>query len=247
MSGVWKAPELVTSFAWRAPFAFTSFSSFSIDALVPPQVAPFGKSAFATWQTVPSPISLLTSLQRLSSLSRLRPATESSAWAPPLVDASAIASDRTFMIFRPSSKDITPAATSAANSPTPRPATAPGRATASGVSSFSFSRPARPAMNITGWQTSVFSSLDPGPVRQTSKGSQPRMPLAVLSMSFTAGMSFTPLNILTYCEPWPGKSKPAEVGCSVTSKKKGLHMLLSFWVTRLTSAGSRPVDDRLDG
>mmetsp|Transcript_17025 Transcript_17025/g.22977 ORF Transcript_17025/g.22977 Transcript_17025/m.22977 type:complete len:219 (+) Transcript_17025:519-1175(+) len=216
-------------------------------ALVPPHVAPFGKSALDTWQMVPVPISSRTCLHKPSSLSRFKPATESSACAPPVAEAAAIASDRTFMTFKPSSRDITPAATSAANSPTPSPATAPGLLAASGATCFSFSRPARHAKNITGWQTSVFSSLEPGPLRQTSRASQPRMVLALLSMSFTAGMSFTSLSIFTYCEPWPGKSRPTEVGCSATSKKYGLHMLLSFWVTRLTSAGSRPVAVKLDG
>mmetsp|Transcript_111069 Transcript_111069/g.269919 ORF Transcript_111069/g.269919 Transcript_111069/m.269919 type:complete len:240 (-) Transcript_111069:598-1317(-) len=181
-------------------------------ALVPPHVAPFGKSALDTWQMVPVPISSRTCLHKPSSLSRFKPATESSACAPPVAEAAAIASDRTFMTFKPSSRDITPAATSAANSPTPSPATAPGLLAASGATCFSFSRPARHAKNITGWQTSVFSSLEPGPLRQTSRASQPRMVLALLSMSFTAGMSFTSLSIFTYCEPWPGNSKPMGKG-----------------------------------
>mmetsp|Transcript_36658 Transcript_36658/g.85295 ORF Transcript_36658/g.85295 Transcript_36658/m.85295 type:complete len:220 (+) Transcript_36658:185-844(+) len=150
MRGVWKAPELVTSLAWSAPFAFTSFSSFSMAALVPPQVAPLGNSAVATWHTVPAPISFRTCLQKPSSLSRLMPATESSACASPLVEASAKASARIFASSKPSRSVKTPAATSAVSSPMPRPATAPGRAATSGACCFSFSRPARPATSITG-------------------------------------------------------------------------------------------------
>mmetsp|Transcript_23043 Transcript_23043/g.62813 ORF Transcript_23043/g.62813 Transcript_23043/m.62813 type:complete len:282 (+) Transcript_23043:498-1343(+) len=240
MSGVWKAPEPVTSLAWSAPLALTSFSSFSMAALLPPQVAPFGKRAFATWQTVPEPISSRTCLQKPSSLSRFSPATDNSACAPPLVDASAMASDRTFMIFSPSSKDMTPAATSAAYSPTPRPATAPGRPAASGASSFNFSKAARPAMNMTGWQTSVFSSFDAGPFKHTSSASQPRMPLALLSRSLTPPTSFTFSSIFTYCEPCPGKSRPTGMGGSLgMSAAFGAATTISG--SSSSSSGSGPV------
>eukprot|EP00416_Gambierdiscus_australes_P010667 CAMPEP_0171138642 /NCGR_PEP_ID=MMETSP0766_2-20121228/135414_1 /TAXON_ID=439317 /ORGANISM="Gambierdiscus australes, Strain CAWD 149" /LENGTH=110 /DNA_ID=CAMNT_0011602259 /DNA_START=117 /DNA_END=449 /DNA_ORIENTATION=+ len=69
-------------------------------------------------------------------------------------------------------------------------------------------------MNMHGWQNLVSSSFSSGPSWQSSNTSKPRIGPALSSISFTAGKSFTPSNIFTYCEPCPGKIKPTGSGAA---------------------------------
>mmetsp|Transcript_127881 Transcript_127881/g.398286 ORF Transcript_127881/g.398286 Transcript_127881/m.398286 type:complete len:240 (-) Transcript_127881:24-743(-) len=166
--GVWKAPAVFRTLACSAP-AFSAMVLSSLMAFsVPPTEKPPGKRQFAIWQTAPGPSFLAASTHRGLSLSPSRPATESISCLP-MPAASCIASPRSFTSFSPSSKDMTPAAQSAVYSPNESPAMTEARVTASAFSSLSFSRPARPPMNIAGWQYLVSSSLSSGPFRQMSR------------------------------------------------------------------------------
>mmetsp|Transcript_39494 Transcript_39494/g.105982 ORF Transcript_39494/g.105982 Transcript_39494/m.105982 type:complete len:230 (-) Transcript_39494:14-703(-) len=147
-----------------------------------------------------------------------------------------MASPRTFTSRRPSSKLMTPAAQRAVYSPKDRPAMTEQRSTASALSARSFSTPARPPMNIAGWQYLVSSSFSSGPLRQSSRTSQPSISLDFCNMSFTFGMSFTSANILTYWEPWPGNripmgSVPPSPSCGLGRAAGTLLVLTasSFW------------------
>mmetsp|Transcript_127887 Transcript_127887/g.398309 ORF Transcript_127887/g.398309 Transcript_127887/m.398309 type:complete len:240 (-) Transcript_127887:96-815(-) len=166
--GVWKAPAVLRTLACSAPafsaMVFSSLMAFS----VPPTEKPPGKRQLAIWQTPPAPSFLAASTHRGLSLSPSRPATESISCLP-MPAASCIASPRSFTSLSPSSKDTTPAAQRAVSSPSESPAMTDARVTASGLSSLSFSRPARPPMNIAGWQYLVSSSLSSGPLRQMSR------------------------------------------------------------------------------
>mmetsp|Transcript_173458 Transcript_173458/g.421906 ORF Transcript_173458/g.421906 Transcript_173458/m.421906 type:complete len:240 (+) Transcript_173458:376-1095(+) len=168
IKGVWKAPAVFRTFACKAP-AFSAMVLSSLMAFsVPPTEKPPGKRQFAIWQTAPEPSFLAASTQRGWSLSFSSPATESINCLPRPA-ASCIASPRSFTSFRPSSKDMTPAAQSAVYSPSERPAMTEARFTASAFSSLSFSRPASPPMNMAGWQYLVSSSLSSGPFKQMSR------------------------------------------------------------------------------
>mmetsp|Transcript_84822 Transcript_84822/g.189540 ORF Transcript_84822/g.189540 Transcript_84822/m.189540 type:complete len:225 (-) Transcript_84822:598-1272(-) len=180
---------------------------------VPAQEKPLGKSSLAIWQTAEPPSFFRASPQSSSSLGLSRPATESMACLLE-VAAACMASPRSFTNFRPSSKEKTPAAQSAVYSPSERPAVTMKRSAASFFSPRSFSTPAIPAMNMQGWQNFVSSSFDSGPWRQSSSTSQPRIDFAVARYSLTLGMSCTEVIIFTYCEPWPGKSRPMGNGFS---------------------------------
>mmetsp|Transcript_109944 Transcript_109944/g.164459 ORF Transcript_109944/g.164459 Transcript_109944/m.164459 type:complete len:214 (-) Transcript_109944:464-1105(-) len=168
MSGVWKAPAVFRTLACRAP-AFSAESLRKLMAFsVPPTEKPPGKRQLAIWQTASPPSFWAAATQSGWSLSFSSPATESMACLP-MSAASCMASPRSFTSFSPSSKVMTPAAQSAVYSPSERPAMTEARVTASGFSSLSFSMPARPPMNIAGWQYFVSSSLDSGPLRQMSR------------------------------------------------------------------------------
>mmetsp|Transcript_43945 Transcript_43945/g.88640 ORF Transcript_43945/g.88640 Transcript_43945/m.88640 type:complete len:217 (+) Transcript_43945:493-1143(+) len=151
MRDVWKAPAVFRTLACRAP-AFSAMSFSSLMAFsVPPTEVPPGKRKFAMEHTAPGPSFAAACLQSGSSLSFSKPATESISCLP-LCAASCMASPRSFTSLRPSSKVMTPAAQSAVYSPSERPAMTAARFTFSGLSCLSFSRPAKPPMNIAGWQ-----------------------------------------------------------------------------------------------
>mmetsp|Transcript_147187 Transcript_147187/g.410011 ORF Transcript_147187/g.410011 Transcript_147187/m.410011 type:complete len:216 (-) Transcript_147187:125-772(-) len=150
MRGVWKAPCVFKTFAWSAPALSASSFSALIAGSVPATEKPLGKSSLAIWQCAPLPSFLAASAQSSCTLGLSRPATESIACGL-LEAASCMASARSFTSRRPSSKLKTPATQSAVYSPRDRPATACARVTASSLSSFSFSTPARPATNMAGW------------------------------------------------------------------------------------------------
>mmetsp|Transcript_69311 Transcript_69311/g.215172 ORF Transcript_69311/g.215172 Transcript_69311/m.215172 type:complete len:251 (-) Transcript_69311:308-1060(-) len=208
MSGVWKAPAALTSLACRQPGTLCARAmSLSTALRLPAQAKPPGKSTLAMRQTSPS---AALSSQSCSTVARSRPATESRAWGEASA-ASCMASARSFTTRSPASKLRTPAAVSAAYSPSERPAMAWQRATASGRSLRSFSMAARSARNMAGWQSRVWSSTAAGPRRQSSMMSMPRTSAAFAAMACTAGKSCTPPIIFTYCEPWPGKSRAMEV------------------------------------
>mmetsp|Transcript_15911 Transcript_15911/g.41105 ORF Transcript_15911/g.41105 Transcript_15911/m.41105 type:complete len:222 (+) Transcript_15911:343-1008(+) len=194
--GVCNAPQLI-SFACNAPPSLTDFSSFCIESTVPAHVAPLGNSSFVRQHTAFGPSLSLISLHMASSFLQRIPATVSVACAG-CFEASATASPCTLTMRRASSKLSTPAATSAAYSPTSRPATAPGRDALSGLVCFSCSRAANPAMKSTGWLISGWLSFDNGPFKHTSKGSQPRSPFATSSICLTPGSSLTPPSMPTY-------------------------------------------------
>mmetsp|Transcript_85379 Transcript_85379/g.269116 ORF Transcript_85379/g.269116 Transcript_85379/m.269116 type:complete len:240 (+) Transcript_85379:338-1057(+) len=182
-----------------------------MDFSVPATEKPLGKSSLAIWQTAPLPSFLAASPQSSFNLGFSRPATESISCLL-LLAAACMASARSLTSLRPSSKEKTPAAQSAVYSPRERPAMACARETRSSFSPRNFSTPAKPATNIAGWQLAVSSSFSSGPSRQRESKSYPRMSLALLSISLTAGMSLTALIIFTYWEPWPGKSRPMGSG-----------------------------------
>mmetsp|Transcript_36323 Transcript_36323/g.108594 ORF Transcript_36323/g.108594 Transcript_36323/m.108594 type:complete len:246 (+) Transcript_36323:371-1108(+) len=205
---VWKAPDVFSNFACMAPAFSVASLSLLIALCVPAQEKPLGKRMLAIWQTSPP---FACSAQSFSRTCCSRPATESIACGLDFA-ASAMAVPRTFTSSMPSSKVMTPAAQRAVYSPSERPATQPGRSTASGRVCFSFSRPAIPARNMAGWQTLVSSSLSSGPSRQISMTSKPRMDLALAIISLTCTLSLRPESIFTYCEPWPGKRSPTVVG-----------------------------------
>mmetsp|Transcript_122959 Transcript_122959/g.348513 ORF Transcript_122959/g.348513 Transcript_122959/m.348513 type:complete len:370 (-) Transcript_122959:89-1198(-) len=232
--GVWKAPAVLRTLACMAP-AFSAMGCRKLMAFsVPPTDLPLGKRWLEIWQTAPSPSFFLASSQSGFSLASSRPATESISCLP-ICAASCMASPRSFTNFSASSKLRTPAAQSAVYSPRDRPAITEQRLTASGLSAFSFSTPARPAMNIAGWQYLVSSSFSSGPLRQRSSTSHPRMSFAFSSISFTAGMSFVDSIMPTYWEPWPGKKSATGSGASLlgpTSVGGGCRTLLSVLTAR---------------
>mmetsp|Transcript_127326 Transcript_127326/g.354469 ORF Transcript_127326/g.354469 Transcript_127326/m.354469 type:complete len:205 (+) Transcript_127326:458-1072(+) len=193
--------------------AFSAASlSLVMAGVVPEQEKPLGKRMLAIWQTSPP---VACSIQSFSRACCSRPATETMDWGL-LFAACAMASPRTLTSFMPSSKVKTPAVQRAVYSPKERPATHPGRSTASGRSFLSFSRPAMPARNMAGWQKLVSSSTSSGPLRQRSSKSLPVTDRAMAMYSLTFSSSFRPWSIFTYCEPWPGKSRPMVVGASPT-------------------------------
>mmetsp|Transcript_6767 Transcript_6767/g.18277 ORF Transcript_6767/g.18277 Transcript_6767/m.18277 type:complete len:299 (-) Transcript_6767:21-917(-) len=177
-------------------------------SVVPAHEKPRGKSKFAIWQTS---LPTACSLQSFSKVSWSTPKTESMACGL-LFAASAMASPRSFTSCMPSSKVKTPAAQRAVYSPSDRPATAPGLSTASGRISRSLMRPAMPPRNMHGWQMLVSSSLLSGPLRQYSRGFQPRIASAELTICLTSGVSLRVDSMLTYCEPCPGKRSATVVG-----------------------------------
>mmetsp|Transcript_21023 Transcript_21023/g.65634 ORF Transcript_21023/g.65634 Transcript_21023/m.65634 type:complete len:201 (+) Transcript_21023:831-1433(+) len=67
-------------------------------------------------------------------------------------------------------------------------------------------------MNIKGWLYLVSLIFSSGPFSASSLGSQPRISVALASISFTRGRSTTSLSIPTYWDPWPGKSSAAGTG-----------------------------------
>mmetsp|Transcript_73874 Transcript_73874/g.196313 ORF Transcript_73874/g.196313 Transcript_73874/m.196313 type:complete len:246 (-) Transcript_73874:568-1305(-) len=213
ISEVWKAPDVFSSFACIAPaFSAASFS-LVMAGVVPEHEKPLGKRTLAIWHTSPP---LACSAQSFSSACCSRPATESMDCGR-LLAASCIASPRTFTSCMPSSNVKTPAVQRAVYSPSERPATHPGRSTASGRDCLSFTRPAMPARNMAGWQMLVSSSVSSGPSMQIGSKSLPNTDFAIARYSFTSGLSFRPDSIFTYCEPWPGKSKPMVVGLGPAS------------------------------
>mmetsp|Transcript_80833 Transcript_80833/g.255069 ORF Transcript_80833/g.255069 Transcript_80833/m.255069 type:complete len:247 (+) Transcript_80833:393-1133(+) len=205
---VWKAPDVFSNFACMAPAFSVASLSLLIALCVPAQEKPLGKRMLAIWQTSPP---FACSAQSFSRTCCSRPATESIACGL-VFAASAMASPRTLTSCRPCSKVKTPAVQRAVYSPSDKPATQPGRSTASGRICFSLTRPAMPARNMAGWQTLVSSSTSSGPSKQIASRSLPRTDFAIAMYSFTSGLSFKPESIFTYCDPWPGKSRPMLVG-----------------------------------
>mmetsp|Transcript_62296 Transcript_62296/g.122564 ORF Transcript_62296/g.122564 Transcript_62296/m.122564 type:complete len:216 (-) Transcript_62296:173-820(-) len=151
MRGVWKPPLVFSSLACSAPFDSASSFSFVTAFAVPPQEKPFGNSSFAIWHTALGPSDLAAWAQRSRSLSFSMPATDSMSCS--LSSAAAcMNSPRIFTSRRPSSKEKTPAAQRAVYSPSDRPAHILKRVACSGFSLRNFSRPAKPATYIAGWQ-----------------------------------------------------------------------------------------------
>mmetsp|Transcript_114635 Transcript_114635/g.370425 ORF Transcript_114635/g.370425 Transcript_114635/m.370425 type:complete len:269 (+) Transcript_114635:420-1226(+) len=214
MRGVWKAPDVFSTFACRAPALSATSFSFRMASSEPATEKPLGKSSLAIWHTAPLPSFLAASAQRTWSFGLSKPATESMACLL-AVAAAFIASPRIFTSFNPSSTEKTPATQSAVYSPSERPATTWQRVTASSRSIRSFSTPAKPATNNAGWQLIVSSSFDSGPLMQRSSRSKPKMVLAFARMSLTAGMSLVVAIIFTYWEPWPGNRRPMGSGFCV--------------------------------
>mmetsp|Transcript_5793 Transcript_5793/g.18580 ORF Transcript_5793/g.18580 Transcript_5793/m.18580 type:complete len:333 (-) Transcript_5793:565-1563(-) len=244
INGVWKPPEVLRTLACRAPALSARSLSARIEASVPATEKPLGNSSFAIWHTALPPSFLAAWAQSSASLGLSRPATDSIACLLALA-ASCMASPRSFTSFIPSSKENTPATQSAVYSPSESPATAWARVTASSRSPRSFSTPAIPARNIAGWQFCVSSSADSGPSRQVFRMSLPRISLAFLMYSLTLGMSLTFVNILTYCDPWPGKSRPMGMGGSAGAVASAAAMMSSPSSSGSASsppylAGSRP-------
>mmetsp|Transcript_129210 Transcript_129210/g.401877 ORF Transcript_129210/g.401877 Transcript_129210/m.401877 type:complete len:296 (+) Transcript_129210:240-1127(+) len=204
MYGVWKAPDILRILACMALAWSQSSLSTKMALSVPAQEKPLGKSTFAIWQMQLPPIFFLACSQSSSSIGLSRPAIESTACLPSSA-ASCMAWPLIFTSLNPSSKLKTPAAHSAGYSPKERPAVAVKRSPCSGLSFLSFTKPAMPATNMAGWQNRVCSSFVSGPWRHSSRTSQPRISLALVSMETTSGWFATLLIILTYWEPWPGK------------------------------------------
>mmetsp|Transcript_45835 Transcript_45835/g.129676 ORF Transcript_45835/g.129676 Transcript_45835/m.129676 type:complete len:204 (+) Transcript_45835:167-778(+) len=185
MRGVWNAPLVFITFACSAPALSERSLRARIATSVPATLNPFGKSSFVIWQTALFPPSFFRACAQSSwTFGFSRPAIDRAACLPSLA-ASAIAVPRIFTSSRPCSKVKTPAAQSAVYSPSERPATSWHLSTASGLSFLSLTTPARPAMNISGWQLDVSSSLDSGPFRQSCSTSHPRILWDVLSISWT--------------------------------------------------------------
>mmetsp|Transcript_52018 Transcript_52018/g.123855 ORF Transcript_52018/g.123855 Transcript_52018/m.123855 type:complete len:212 (-) Transcript_52018:406-1041(-) len=200
ISAVWNAPAVFSTLACKAP-AFSALSRrISMAASVPPHEKPFGKRAFAMEHTPPGPSFFAASAQSFSKTERSSPATES-IFCLLARAASCMASPLSFTSFRASSNSKTPAAQSAVYSPSESPAMTWQEVAASSFWPRSFSKPAKPPMNMQGWQCLVSSSLSSGPLRQRSSTSQPKIGLAFSSISLTFGMSFTPSSILTYWDP----------------------------------------------
>mmetsp|Transcript_50383 Transcript_50383/g.161269 ORF Transcript_50383/g.161269 Transcript_50383/m.161269 type:complete len:240 (-) Transcript_50383:120-839(-) len=190
MSGVWKAPEALMSRACRALAFSASAWHSSTAAFVPATAKPFWKRKLEIWQTSSSPRRFLTSAQRPWSLFTSRPATESMACGHLFV-ASFMASARSFTSASPSAKLKTPAAQSAAYSPTPRPAAPWKRAATPSCSAWSFSRHARHAMKLAGRSYLGCSSFFSCPRSQRSRTLKSRISPALSSMSLTAGRPTT--------------------------------------------------------
>mmetsp|Transcript_26040 Transcript_26040/g.74560 ORF Transcript_26040/g.74560 Transcript_26040/m.74560 type:complete len:240 (-) Transcript_26040:539-1258(-) len=168
ISGVWNAPEVFKILACRAPAASTRGFKASMAFLVPPTAKPDGNSSFAIWQIAPAPWSFKTFSQSGCNFAFSRPATESISCSPTAA-ASCMASPRSLTNLRPSAKVKTPAAQSAVYSPRERPAMTEQRSTAGAFVERSFSTPARPPMNIAGWQNLVSSNFSSGPSKQSFK------------------------------------------------------------------------------
>mmetsp|Transcript_97756 Transcript_97756/g.226679 ORF Transcript_97756/g.226679 Transcript_97756/m.226679 type:complete len:333 (-) Transcript_97756:562-1560(-) len=244
MSGVWKAPEVFSTLACNAPALSASSFNAKIDFSVPATEKPLGNNSLAIWQTAPEPSFFAASPQSSANLGLSRPATESMACLLALA-ASCMASPRSFTNFKPSSKEKTPDAVRAVYSPRESPAMTCARVTASSLSFRSFSKPARPAMYIAGWQFDVSSNLLSGPSKQSFSTSKPKMDAAFSSISLTARLSFTPDIILTYCEPWPGKSRPIGNGFNAGAAESAAVMASSPSSTGSANSppyfkGSRP-------
>mmetsp|Transcript_122943 Transcript_122943/g.348465 ORF Transcript_122943/g.348465 Transcript_122943/m.348465 type:complete len:289 (-) Transcript_122943:549-1415(-) len=245
ISVVWKAAECLSILACKAPVFSASSFSLLIASAVPAQENPFGKSSLAIWQTASFPPSKAAAcVQRSASFARSRPATEIIACLDRCA-ACSIASLRTFNNRSPSSTEKTPAAQSAVYSPTESPHMHWHRVTASDRSCLSFSNPARPAMNMTGWQIFCSSSLDSGPWRQMSMRLRPRISSALLKSARTSGRSFVVDIIFTYCDPWPGNSSPMGRGFMLGAAARARVKSSSSPASSRTSAepyllGSRP-------
>mmetsp|Transcript_81561 Transcript_81561/g.189447 ORF Transcript_81561/g.189447 Transcript_81561/m.189447 type:complete len:308 (-) Transcript_81561:315-1238(-) len=237
MREVWKAPCVFSILACKAPAFSAKSLSAAIDGSVPAQEKPLGNSSLAISQTARPPSCFAASLQRASNLGFSRPAMESMACLPTMA-ASSMYLPRKLTSVRPSSKLKTPATQSAVYSPRERPARTWQRLTASSLSPRSFSTPASPAMNMAGWQILVSSSTSSGPLRHILSTSKPKISWALLSISLTAGRSFTPDNIFTYWEPCPGNRSPMGSGFSFGTAESATVMSSSSLST--TSASSPP-------
>mmetsp|Transcript_63861 Transcript_63861/g.195299 ORF Transcript_63861/g.195299 Transcript_63861/m.195299 type:complete len:348 (+) Transcript_63861:156-1199(+) len=204
---VWKAPDVLISFACKA-FSFCARSRRMVIAFsVPPQEKPRGKRSLAITHTASLPSFLAACAHSWVSLSFSRPAMEH-IFCEPTDAASCMYWPRMLTSFSPSSKLNTPAAYSAVYSPSDRPAHAWKRVAWSGLVSLSDSMPAAPARNIAGWQYRVSSSFSSGPWRQRSSRSYPRMALALSHIALTLGLSFKLDIMFLYWEPWPGNIRP---------------------------------------
>mmetsp|Transcript_69440 Transcript_69440/g.157568 ORF Transcript_69440/g.157568 Transcript_69440/m.157568 type:complete len:242 (-) Transcript_69440:66-791(-) len=167
--GVWKAPEVLRTFAWRAPASSAFTFSSSTASFEPATENPFGKRWFAIWQTPPF-LEAITSLMRSLTTDSSKPATESipCCGPPSFVASKSMASPRDFTRLSPVSKSKTPATVSAVYSPSDRPATALQSDTLLGSSISSCLTAANPAMYMAGWQNFVCSSFSSGPFRMMS-------------------------------------------------------------------------------
>mmetsp|Transcript_96417 Transcript_96417/g.171410 ORF Transcript_96417/g.171410 Transcript_96417/m.171410 type:complete len:217 (+) Transcript_96417:307-957(+) len=191
ISGVWKAPAKLKMLHCKA-VTFALLSKVSIADKLPPTEKAREKRQQAIWQVSPFPAQLL---QSFSTSSLTRPTTRHMACAldpgrAPDISKS-MASALAFSTRSPVSKSKTPAAARALNSPQERPATAWHRSTLSGSSSLSFSRAARFATYIAGWQNFVWASFSAGPLSMMSSRSYPRTFFAVSSISLTVGKSLS--------------------------------------------------------
>mmetsp|Transcript_134886 Transcript_134886/g.238635 ORF Transcript_134886/g.238635 Transcript_134886/m.238635 type:complete len:243 (-) Transcript_134886:862-1590(-) len=213
MSDVWKAPPVLMTRAWRQRALVASSHILVMASLVPATVNPAGNRRLAIWHTGSLPLSAAMAFSQIfSNVGRSSPATEAMLCGLRAV-AFCIASALIFTSFRHSAKGRMSAAQIAVYSPRLRPATALQRSTCSFLSvAFMSSTAAMPAMNITGWQYLVSASLESGPLRQSSKTSQPRIFFASANMLFTAGKSLTSFNMPTFCEPCPGNMRQTGSG-----------------------------------
>mmetsp|Transcript_50639 Transcript_50639/g.108455 ORF Transcript_50639/g.108455 Transcript_50639/m.108455 type:complete len:241 (+) Transcript_50639:32-754(+) len=137
IKGPWKAPCLPMIVVICAPHLLATTSSSVIAASKPPTEKPSGNMLQAIWQL---PCFEAQSLQSLVSLLSSKPMTESMPWTAPEVAQVWTASPLACTNFRPSSKDQTPAAVSAAYSPTEKPAQDTALSRISGFSTLSFSK-----------------------------------------------------------------------------------------------------------
>mmetsp|Transcript_99314 Transcript_99314/g.195050 ORF Transcript_99314/g.195050 Transcript_99314/m.195050 type:complete len:240 (+) Transcript_99314:362-1081(+) len=168
INGVWKPPPVFKILACKAPALSAAARRDSMAFFVPPTEKPLGKSSFAIWQMPSGPSSFAAVAHNCCNCSLSKPATDTMPCSR-ISAASCMASPRSFTRRKPSSKEKTPAAHKAVYSPKDKPAITAHRVTASSRSPRNFSRPARPPMNMAGWQKRVSSSFSSGPERQTSK------------------------------------------------------------------------------
>ena len=94
--------------------------------------------------------------------------------------AACIARPRRWTTFRPVSKSIAPAKTSAVYSPRLWPAAPAAEVRTSGFSALSDSRAARLATKMAGWLTSVASRASAGPSKQAAFRSKPSSSLGAV-------------------------------------------------------------------